>query len=221
MIEFISATSNLPFSIALAIMLIIAILEGVGTLLGMGISSLIDGMLPDFDVDFDADLPDGDSSFAMSRLLGWLRFGKVPALILLVVFLTAFGLIGLGIQRAVQTTFGFLMPSALACLLAFTASLPVVRILGGGLSRILPKDETSAVSEKTYIGRVAIITLGTARRGSPAEAKLHDQHGQSHYVMIEPDIPDEEFRQGDQILVISKAGNCYRGIRNASENLID
>jgi hypothetical protein len=221
MMEFISASPNLPFSVALAVMLAIAVLEGVGTLLGMGVSSLIEGLLPDFDVDFDAEISTGDTPFAMSRILGWLRFGKVPALILLVVFLTSFGLAGLAIQKVVHTTFGSLMPGLLASLIAFAASLPVVRALGGGLAKILPKDETSAVSEKTFIGRVAVITLGTSRRGSPAEAKLQDQYGQAHYVMVEPDISDEEFQQGDQLLLVKKSGSTFRAIRNTSDSLVD
>jgi Inner membrane protein YqiJ, N-terminal/Inner membrane protein YqiJ, OB-fold len=220
-IEFISAAPNLPFSIALAAMLIIAFLEGLGTLFGMGVSSLIEGLLPDLDLDFDADVSGGDSPIAMSRFLGWLRFGKVPALILLVVFLTAFGLIGLGLQKTVHAAFGLFMPGVLVCVVAFAASLPVVRVLGEGLARILPKDETSAVSEKTFIGRVATIILGTAKQGSPAEAKLQDQHGQAHYVMVEPDLAEDEFQQGDQVLLVNKAGRYFRAIRNTSENLVD
>ena len=221
MFEFITAGPNLPFSVALMIMVFIALLEGVGTLFGVGLSNLLETLLPDMDVDFDADLPEGDSSFAMSRVLGWLQFGRVPALILLVVFLTAFGLVGLTVQKLAVDTIGSLMPGTLAALLAFMASLPLMRMLGGALARILPKDETSAVSEKTFIGRVATITLGTAKKDSPAEAKLEDQYGQSHYLMLEPDLDDEEFNQGEQVLLVSQAGGHFKGIRNPSSGLVD
>jgi hypothetical protein len=221
MFEFITAGPNLPFSVALLIMIFIALLEGVGTLFGVGLSNLIETIIPDMEIDIDADLAEADSSFAMSKVLGWLQFGRVPALILLVVFLTAFGLVGLGIQKLAVDIFDSLMPGSLAALLALTASFPLMRILGGTLARILPKDETSAVSEKTFIGRVATITLGSAKKDSPAEAKLEDQYGQSHYLMVEPDVDNEEFRQGEQVLLVGKAGAHFKGIRNTSSALAD
>ena len=64
---------NLPFTIALAIMGAIALLEGVAVLLGFGLSSLIDHMLPDADIDFDIDAPDiHGADTALSQVLGWL-----------------------------------------------------------------------------------------------------------------------------------------------------
>jgi len=221
MIELIAAPPNLPFSVALALMLAIALLEGVGTLFGLGLSSFIDSLLPEIDVDFDADFDADGAPMALSRLLGWLRFGQIPALIWLVVFLTCFGLIGLLLQALVVESFGSLMPGLLASSVAAAASLPAVRIFGGGLAKILPKDETDAVSDTTFIGRVAVITLGTARQGSPAEARLQDQFGQAHYVMVEPDLADESFSQGDQVLLVKKAGAVFRVIRNSSANLVD
>ena len=118
MFEFVTAGPNLPFSVALMIMVLIALLEGVGTLFGVGLSNLIETFVPDVDIDFAADLPEGEASFAMSKVLGWLQFGKVPALILLVVFLTAFGVVGLGVQMLAIDTIGSLMPGMLASLLA-------------------------------------------------------------------------------------------------------
>ncbi len=219
MFEFILSGPNLPFVTALAIMLGIALMEGVGTVLGMGISSWVDNLLPD--IDLDMDLPEDAPPMALSRILGWLHFGKVPALILLVVFLTAFGLIGLGLQALAKNTFGLLMPGWLASVAAFAVSLPAVRVLGGGLGKVLPKDETSAVSDRTFIGRVATITLGKARRGFPAEAVLTDPYGQDHFFMVEPDLDGEEFTQGDQVLLVRKEGNQFLAIRNPNEMLSD
>nr|WP_320048603.1 YqiJ family protein [uncultured Desulfuromonas sp.] len=221
MMGFISSGPNLPFSISLAILLLIALLEGVGMLFGLGLSTLLEGLVPDLDLDFDADLPDSSSPFALSRLLGWLRFGEVPALMLLVIFLTAFGLIGFSIQLLAQKSFGAFLPAFLASLLSVFVSLPVVRVLGGGLAHILPKDETSAVSDKSFIGRIAVITLGTAQQGSPAEGKLIDKHGQAHYLMVEPDVVDDAFQQGEQVLVVSKKASVFRAIRNVNQSLVD
>ena len=51
MFEFITADANMPFAIALTVMLGIALLEGVAMLLGAGLSGFIDSMMPEFDVD--------------------------------------------------------------------------------------------------------------------------------------------------------------------------
>jgi hypothetical protein len=154
MFAYFTVDHNLPFSIALTVMVFIALLEGVGILFGLGLSSLLETILPDFDVDLNVDFPDSDAP-ALSRFLGWLRIGQVPALIILIVLLTCFGLAGLFLQSFAQNTFGAMLPTWLASTAAFAVSLPAVRLLGGIMARILPRDETSAVSEQSFIGRFA------------------------------------------------------------------
>ena len=97
----------------------------------------------------------------------------------------------------------------------------VVRVLGGVIGLILPRDETDAVAEREFVGRIATITLGTAGLGSPAEAKLTDQHGQAHYIMIEPDQESEKFEQGSAVLITERHGAVFRGIRNPKDALVD
>ncbi len=100
-------------------------------------------------------------------------------------------------------------------------SLPLVRMLTGVIARIMPKDETEAVSEKSFIGRVAVITLGKAAKGKPAQAKLKDKFGTTHYIMVAPDLEDETFRQGDPVLIVRQAGAGYTGIANSVAALND
>jgi hypothetical protein len=66
-----------------------------------------------------------------------------------------------------------------------------------------------------------VITLGNARRGYPAEARLKDEHGQLHYVMVEPDSDSEEFAQGSTVLLVKQESSVFRAIRNTSDALID
>ncbi|OIO71449.1 MAG: hypothetical protein CO186_08890 [Zetaproteobacteria bacterium CG_4_9_14_3_um_filter_49_83] len=214
MIEFALADENLIFIVALVVMLVIAMLEGVGMLLGMGISELFEAMLPDVDVNS----PEVDAGNSLSRLLGWLRFGEVPVLMLLVVFLTAFGLIGLSLQTVAVSTFGVMVPGYLMAIPTLMVAMPVVRVSGGVLARIMPKDETEAVTERSFVGRIAVVTLGCAKPGSPAEARLSDQFGQSHYIMVEPD-DDESFPAGTEVLLVSQQGARFRGIRNSNQML--
>lgn len=219
MLEFLAAEGNMPFSVSLLVMLIIAVLEGVTTLLGAGLSDLLETVVPGIEVDVDG--PDLEGTGTLSRLLGWLRIGQVPALMLLVIFLTAFGLIGLSMQSLLMQSVGIMLPAAVAWLPAILAAIPMVRVLGGGLALVMPKDETDAVSEQTFIGRIAVITLGIARQGSPAEAKLKDQHGQTHYLMVEPDLADETFPHGTAVILVRQQGAHFTAIRNTSDALVD
>ena len=74
------------------------------------------------------------------------------------------------------------------------------------LGAILPKDKTTAVNVDTLLGREAVITDGTARSGSPARAKVFDQHGQSHLVMVEPEDAAQAFAAGQQVVLLRKEG---------------
>jgi len=223
MLEFITADGNTPFAVALGVLFGIALLEGITTLLGMGLSSLLDSLLPDLDLnpDIDTTAPDYPSGNGLTRLLGWLRIGQVPALILLVILLTGFGLIGLTIQSFAQSLSGRLLPGAVASIPALLLALPLVRLLGGVLARLLPKDETDAVSLDVLVGRVGVITLGKACRGSPAEARVTDIRGTTQYVMVEPDSEDGEFPAGTRVLLVRRVGAVFKAIVNPSPSLVD
>jgi len=161
------------------------------------------------------------SASALSRLLGWLCVGKVPVLILLVAFLTVFGLAGLALQTIVHGVTGAMLPGSLASIPALIVAVPSVRVIGTGLSKLIPKDETAAVKADSFVGRVARITLGEATKGQAAEAKLKDAHGQTHYVMVEPDGEEEVFEAGTQVLLIKKNGPRFLAIRNTNPALVD
>ncbi len=239
MLEFLLASENMPFSVALAVMFGIALLEGALTLLGAGLSNLVETIIPgspavdvDFDIDFDVDVDvdvdigeSGDgfetSGGGLSKILGWLYIGRVPALVLLVVLLTIFGLTGYILQATVHGFSGWLLPGWIAWIPALAVSLPLVRWSAKGISKIIPRDETSAVSSDTFIGRVATIVIGTAKDGKPAQGRLKDQHGQSHYIMVEPDLPNTQFPSGSHVLLVSRNGHLFKGIEPPNDALID
>lgn len=141
---------------------------------------------------------------------------------LLALFLTLFGLLGLGLQSLVHSlTGGRLLPGLIAAPLAFLATLPLLRVTGGWVAELIPKDETSAVSERTFVGRIAVVTLGTARLGQPAQAKLRDEHGQTHYVLVEPDRPGFELTTGAAVRLVRRQGAVFTAIANSQEALGD
>ena len=95
-----------------------------------------------------------------------------------------------------------------------------MRVGGALVARIMPKDESSAVSEDSLVGRAGVVIVGTARLGEPAQVRLRDTHGQTHYVMAEPDSQDETFPSGTAVLLVMRIGARYRAIRNPHPELL-
>ena len=216
----ITAPENQIFGIALALMLLLGVLEVLSMLLG-GASEWLDNLLPDSLADsahaeVGLDAADG----VVVRFLSWLYVGKVPVLMLLVVFLAVYGLAGYVFQTAFAAVFGAYLNGTPAAVAVWFLSLPLVRATAGGLYKILPKDETSAVSQDTLIGRVGVIVIGQARSGSPAQVRVKDGFGQTHYVMAEPD-GEGVLKQGEAVLLVSLEGNTFKAILNPSGSLVD
>lgn len=219
LMPYFSDPAHFPFLVALAIVFILAAIEGVGMLIGAGIFGFLDSLLPDIDLDLDLemDAPDLSVPSLTGQVLSWLQIGRVPVVISLIVFLVSFGLIGLSLQETSRSIVSTSLPTWIAILATFVISLPVLSLGNRILAAVIPKDETSAVSRDSLIGKFATITLGEARHDFPAQAKVKDQHGQTHYVMLAPDIDGECYAQGDQLLLVRRAENIYFGIRSDSE----
>ncbi len=195
------AAQNWPFGVALGLIVGIALIEGCGLLLSFSPSDWIDHCLPD---------PAADG--ALDRLLGWLHVGAVPLLVLLLLFLTGYAVFGYALQKVCMGLFGFYLPAAVAAVVAVPAGLSTQRALGGLLARIIPKDETSAISDASLIGRAGTISAGIARRGLAAQARVRDSHGRTHFLLVEPDLDSEVFEEGHRVLLVRKVGPFYRCI---------
>lgn len=179
-----------PFAIAGMVLLILLLVEIVSFFFG-GVSGFLDNLLPDslVDADFDADIgidADADVSLGL-KALDWLYVGRIPTMILLILFIASFCITGLLIQQLSLSILGHYLTPWLASLDALVVSFPLLKIFASLLYPILPKDESSAVSGDSLVGKSARILIGHASIGSPAQAKLTDEYGQTHYVMVEPD----------------------------------
>ena len=204
-----TAPETWPFGVAFALIVGIALIEGLGMLVSLSPSNWLDDLLPDID---------GDTG--LDRVLGWLYIGKVPSLVLLVLFLTGYAIFGYSLQKVAHGLLGGYLPVWLAGLVAVAPGMATVRSLGALIAHIIPRDETSAVSEMSLIGRPGVVSAGAARRGLAAQARVRDAHGRTHYLMVEPDLDDEVFDEGAQILIVRKAGAFYRCIANPYPGLM-
>jgi hypothetical protein len=220
MFEFLLADANIPFATALALVMIIALFEGVGAVVGAGLGSVLDGLVPSFELDADVEVGEVGSNHALSRLLGWLRVGKVPVLMLLVVFLFSFACAGYALNLAALETFGLFAPVFVSVPLAVLAAVFSTRVGGGALQFVLPKDETSSVSLNSLIGREAFITIGESTSTSSAEARVRDQFGQTHYIMVRAEEGYGPFLPGEALLLVRRSKDQFIAIA-ANHSVMD
>tara|TARA_R100000789_G_scaffold65742_2_gene61911 strand:+ start:36508 stop:37320 length:813 start_codon:yes stop_codon:yes gene_type:complete len=157
---------------------------------------------PDVDgPDMDGDMPDGAPD-GLASAAAWLGFGKMPALIWLAAILLAFGLSGLVIQVVASNIFGGPLPAWLTAVPAAAAAIWFARQFGTLFARLLPKMETEALSERHLGRRAGVVTQGTAARGRPAEVRVTDRFGNSHYLRAEPLRDDVTIPQGTEVMVL-------------------
>lgn len=221
-----------PFTIALALLFgllaleILLLLVG-STLLGMGADAEIDvdidaPDLGDLDIDFgnidiadfeiadvgadadadlDADVDSGTGADAVGPA-AWLGIGKMPILIWVAAVLMAFGLSGVLLQKAAIGIFGFALPAIVVTLPAGLIALWFAARFGNFFARVLPKTETTALSERHLGRRTGTVTQGTAKRGSPAEVRVSDRHGNMHHLRGEPLKDEDVIPAGTDVLVL-------------------
>ncbi len=204
-----TTSQTFPFGVSFALIVLVAMLEGLGMLVSLSPSNLIDHALPEL-----------HSDSSLDHTLGWLHIGKVPALVLLMLFLAGYTVFGYAMQMVMHGVFGFYLPAWAAGVIAVAPGLATVRGLGALIAHIIPRDESSVVSELALIGRAGVISSGAARRGWAAQARVRDSYGRTHYLMVEPDVDGEVFDEGVQVLIVQKAGAFYRCIANPHPNLL-
>ena len=198
-----------PFLVATLVMLSIGVVEGLGLMIGASPSQWLDHWLH---------VPE-DGVF--ESVLGWLHVGRVPFLALIVIFLATFAVVGFALNLVIHGLFGMYVPAVIGAPVSLVASLPVVRIAGGALGRVIPRDETSAVSIDSLVGRIATVVSGNARAGYPAQARVSTEHGQTLYVMVEPDSAEAIFSSGEDVLLVKRlSATKFQGILNPKPHLL-
>ena len=230
--ELLRAPQNLPFVIALGLVVALAGLQIVALLLGgtlehgdFDLHPHIDlDIHPDLDLDMDADLDgdldlDGDGMGGWTAALDWLGVGKLPLSILLTLWAASFGLAGLTIQEIAKSATGARLPLILPSLLALGLSFPLLKISGMILRPIMPRDETEAVTTESLLGSEGEIVVGTAKRGRPAQARVKDKWGTAHYVQVEPESDVDEFPAGSKVLLLKRHDHVFSVIAGSNAQL--
>jgi hypothetical protein len=207
----------LPFSLALGLLFGLLALEIVALVLGTSLFAADDAS-PELSVDPAFDLPAGvepdiaalvaASEVAGSDLvaespstgtaMSLLGLGRVPFAIWLAALLLGFGVSGM----ALQALTGGALPGWLTALPAGGLGLFTARGVAGALGGIVRQTETTATGPQFLGGLRGLVTQGTARRGSPAEVRLRDRHGNIHYQRCEPWRDSDVIMEGTEVITL-------------------
>lgn len=189
------APHNTPFAVALAVLALLVVVQ----LVGLGHLFPDADLHADFDADIDVDADGFDFGGGLASLLG---IGKLPLVVWLSFFLASFALLGLSLQHLVAGLLGAPFGAAAASGAALLVAVPVNALVTDLVGRVWPKDETTAVPIEALLGKRGTISIGTARRGSPARAAVRDHFGHTHHVMVEPHADEDVFEAGDEVLLV-------------------
>ncbi|AMO81571.1 OB-fold-containig protein [Obesumbacterium proteus] len=205
---------NAPFLFALAFIISLGVLEILSLLIGASAFSHIDSS-----IDTHLDLASGDN--LLVQALSWLHIGRLPLLVTLVLLLGSFAIIGISGQYLMISLFQTRLSAELMALISFVLSLPTLHFIGRCLAPYLPKDESFAVSEDSFVGAMALVTQSAGKPGMSAECKIIDAYGQSHYLLIEPESSDVIFTRGERVLIIAQISSArFLASKNPWPNLL-
>ncbi len=203
--EFLLASQNLPFAIALGVFALLALIE-VASLIFGGSTGSVD---QDLGLDAGGEGLDAGGSF---DFLQWLHFGTIPTLIYMIICLLGFGIAGYAIQWAMVELGMPMLHMAVASILAIMAMIPWIRGTGNILKKTLLKDETDVVSSDALLGSLATITLGKTSFGNATQAKVTDKFGQVHYVLVEPLLESASYQTGEEVVLMERHGATFKVI---------
>lgn len=191
-----------PFTIAALILVGIVTIEILAMVVGMSISSLVN----------DGHAPHGVHSDhgPLDAWMSWLNRGGVPLLVLIMIGLASFAIAGFTIQGLAQALLAP-FPTLIASLLAVMAALPMTRALSRWTARIIPSDESSAISQSELIGMTGTVTLGPLDQGKPGRVRVRDLHGNIHVLRAKA-ADGHLIPQGASVLLVDGSNGLFEAI---------
>jgi hypothetical protein len=190
-----------PFAVAAAIMAVLGAIELLTTLVGFSIGGLVGN-----DVAVEVDSHD-----ALGGLFLWINAGRLPLLILIILALGVFAIEGFVLQ-GIAHGLGITLPTWIAGLAAFAGTIPVVRTTSRSISRIIPRDETYAVNDADFVGKVATVSIGPLDQGLPGRVRLKDVFGNWHTVPARASPDSQALPVGASVLLVDRDARSFIAI---------
>lgn len=191
------------FWIALLVVAGLGFVELVSLLLGVSASGLLDdGLGYHGPVDHDPGL--------LGAWMSWLNAGGVPILVLAVILLSAFAVVGFALQ-AMAASLITPLPSLVAGPVALVLAVPATRWLSRGIARIMPRDETAAVSQTGFIGLVGTVTVGPLDQGNPGIVRVKDNYDNIHTLRAQA-APGYRIETGTVVIIVDGLDGLFQAI---------
>ncbi|VTU42900.1 MULTISPECIES: OB-fold-containig protein [unclassified Variovorax] len=186
-----------PFTAALAAVAVIGMFELLSlVVLGVAaITHVLDNLL-------DLDTPD----FAG---LDWVLIKGVPLMVTLITALGGFGCAGLAVQTMLGTP-GEPVALLPAASIGIVGALASVRGIGAFFKRYQIAHHSTAVSLESLVGREAVLQSQLARIGFLGEALVRDEHGNVHYVFVQPEEGTPDLVHGARLELLAFDGSNFR-----------
>ena len=182
--------SNYMYMVALSLMGFILLVYVILTMFGIDLEG--DDVDVDSNMEMETDL-EIDAN-VMGDILNWSSFNKVPTIIYLSSVLLSFGVTGLLFNKILGIEENYF---------SLIASLPMsvigAKYLSTIIGGIIPKVSTNVVSNLSFIGLKATVTMG-GKGGIPCEARISHQ-GSKYFVSVQH-IEDMELEQDQEIVIL-------------------
>lgn len=209
--QFFTSSQNAAFVWALVILTILSLVIVLGTLLGAI-------QLPEADADLEVDW---ESEGLAAGLLEYFGVAAMPLSIFVLVGTCSFFVTGYAIQMVALNLRGTFLPGWIAIFPALIVTLILCRLSGKVFARSKLKLHTTAVASSSFLYRLVVIQQGTAKQGLAAEAKVVDEHGQTHYVLVEPRDPNESFPQGSEVVLVEQVGSRFLAVSGSVADILN
>jgi hypothetical protein len=187
-----------PFAITATIMIALGGIEVLTMLVGFSISEAVG-----HGISVDADSHDGTGGLFL-----WVNAGRLPLLILLILALGVFSIEGFLLQGVAHMLHGTL-PVPIATIAAVAGSLPAIRVTSRGVARVIPRDESYAVSEADFIGKVGEVSVGPLDQGLPGRVRLKDVFGNWHTVSARASTDSSPLAVGSNVLLVDRDNKSF------------
>jgi len=190
-----------PFTVAAGVMLGLVLIEGASLAIGASVSGFVDHAL---DLDHGVDHGHGNGG----GLLNWFNVGGIPFLALVILVCAGFAASGYAIQGVARPLAGPL-PVWLAAAGALAATVPITRWGSRLVARVVPRDETYAVSLGDLVGRTAKVMVGPLDQGLPGSVSCTDAHGNLHTLRAVAAEGQPPIDPGEPVLIVDRDGSVF------------
>ncbi len=206
LIAFLTAPGVAPFSGVLAAVLAIFVGELLLTVLvGVGCSHVLQAVVD-------------SHPFPHTSVTNWLFAKEVPLLFVLLTLVASFGVTGIAVQAGVVAITGVAPEHLQPSVWVYGFAALGAAGLGHGVGTLLAKMKfvnTTALKPDEFLGQVATLTSPEARKGYAGSARFVDQHGLTHYVMVEPAFEEVTFLEGDRVQLVAQVSVSLYHARKA------